>query len=245
MAFKSFIHTLRYIKHNKKLFKQPDLKKGIVLIEIFDHKPSVIPNSYMINLLSKKYKSSIYAYQPTFRTIKQKIIFFFKNKLNPLGIINIYKSFGVKKFIFPKNTLNKNENNIIFKKIYRKLKKKDDILSIRIDNILLGDLIYDDYLRTQMLATVDFKSEEFKKSFYKSIQLYFFWKNFFEKNDIKSVIISHSVYLMGLLGRLAISRKIPVYTTGMTNVQFLSKKNVRKNSHYENYKKIFKKLIIN
>ena len=56
MAFKSFIHTLRYIKHNKKLFKQPDLKKGIVLIEIFDHKPSVIPNSYMINLLSKKFE---------------------------------------------------------------------------------------------------------------------------------------------------------------------------------------------
>ena len=115
-------------------------------------------------------------------------------------------------------------------------------MAIRIDNILLGDLIYDDYLRTQMLATVDFKSEEFKNFFYESIQLYFFWKNFFEKNDIKSVVISHSVYLMGLLARLAISRKIPVYTTGMTNVQFLSKKNVRKNSHYENYNKIFQKI---
>ena len=76
MSFKSFIHTYRYIKHNKKLFKQSGLKKGIILLEIFDYKPSVIPNSYISNSLSKKYKSSIYAYQPTFRTIKQKIFFF-------------------------------------------------------------------------------------------------------------------------------------------------------------------------
>jgi hypothetical protein len=242
MSFKSFIHTYRYIKHNKKLFKQSGLKKGIILLEIFDHKPSVIPNSYISNSLSKKYKSSIYAYQPTFRTIKQKIFFFLKNILNPLGIINIYKSFGVEKFIFPKNIISQKENNLIFKKIYTKIKKKEDILSITIDHILLGDLIYDDYLRTLNLVTIDLKSEEFKNFLYKSIQLYFFWKKFFEKNDIKSVVISHNVYLLGLLSRLAIGREMPVYTTGMTNIQFLSKKNERKNSHYENYKKIFKKI---
>ena len=242
MSFTSFIHTYRYIKHNKKLFKQSDQKKGIILLEIYDYKPSVISNSYISNLLSKKYKASIYAYQPTFRSTKQKIFFFFKNILNLFGIINIYKSFGVEKFIFPENILNQKESILIFKKIYKKIKKKEDILSITIDRTVLGDLIYDDYLCSLNLVTIDFKSEEFKNFLYKSIQLYFFWKKFFEKNDIKSVVISHNVYLIGLLGRLAISREIPVYTTAMNFIYFLSKKNERIFSHFENYNKIFKKI---
>ena len=52
-----------------------------------------------------------------------------------------------------------------FNLIFNNIKSKNDVLKIKLNNILIGDLIYDDYLRSLDKVTVDFKSDEFKKIF--------------------------------------------------------------------------------
>ena len=64
---------------------------------------------------------------------------------------------------------------------------------------------------------MDYKSDKFKTHLEKSISLYYFWKNFLNKNKVKSIINSHNTYLIGLLPRIGISLKIPVYKVGPAN----------------------------
>ena len=52
-----------------------------------------------------------------------------------------------------------------------------------------------------------------------------FWKDFFQTKKVKAVIISHQVYLMGIVPRIAIYKNIPVYTVGIAETpKLLSKK---------------------
>ena len=89
----------------------------------------------------------------------------------------IYKSFGVKEFLFPKvNNKISNLTNSNYLRIYKKIRTKEDILDIAIDKIKLGDLIYDSYLtrNKRQKPTIDIKSKDFQiflKRFFKIIFL--------------------------------------------------------------------------
>ena len=63
-----------------------------------------------------------------------------------------------------------------FKEIYESIKTKNDILSININNIYLGDLIYDTYLTRNgnQKPTIDFKENDFKDFLLDFIKLFIF-----------------------------------------------------------------------
>ena len=50
-----------------------------------------------------------------------------------------------------------------FDKIKKQLIYRDKILSININNILIGDLIYDTYLAKKKIPTIDLNSSDFYK----------------------------------------------------------------------------------
>ena len=55
---------------------------------------------------------------------------------------------------------------------------KSDELKIKIDKILLGDLIYDGYLKFFSIETLDINSYKFKKYLYEFILIYLYWKDY-------------------------------------------------------------------
>ena len=245
MNINNFEYTKEFINHNLKNFKKNNYTTdNKILVEVFNFKPSVIPISYLSNALAEKYKANIIGYHPTFPNIRQKIKRFYSENLNPFGLDKIYRSFGVNNFITPTKSSSKAQE-LIFKKIYKNIKSKKDILDIKIDGILLGDLIYDEFLRSKNIITINFKTKDFKDFLKVSISLYFFWKKKFEEKKFKSVIISHHVYFMGFVPRIAIYKNIPVYTIGITNTQYLTKSYPIKHCGFENYLNIFKKFNIN
>ena len=74
----------------------------------------------------------------------------FFQDVNKFGYLNIYKSFGcINKFY------NKYDSSIVLEasnkleEIYPKISSKDDILKIEIENIYIGDLLYDTFLITK------------------------------------------------------------------------------------------------
>ena len=89
---------------------------------------------------------------------------------------------------------------------------------------------------------MDYKSDKFKTHLEKSISLYYFWKNFLKKNKVKSIINSHNTYLIGLLPRIGISLKIPVYKVGPANAYKTDKKHLYTFDDRKNSKKYFKLL---
>ena len=240
MNIRNLKYIKEFIKHNFKKFKKKDYKKNYkILVEVYNYKPSIIPISYLSNVLAQKYHADLIGYYPSFLNFQDNFKRLLFEKLNPYGLNKIYRSFGIEKFIIPKKT-NDRTQEILFNKIYKKIKFKKDILDIKIDGILLGDLIYDEYLRTNNIITIDIKTKHFKNFLKEAISLYFFWKKFFKKEKIKSVIISHHVYFMGFVTRIAIYKNIPVYNIGITNTQYLTKSYPIKHCGFENYIKFFK-----
>ena len=84
--------------------------------------------------------------------IKKKINFF-NHK--------IYNSFGSLPCLKPKiSKRNLEDAKLIKKEIFKKINNKNEILEITYKGILVGDLLYDTYLKAKK-PTIDIKSDEF------------------------------------------------------------------------------------
>ena len=81
-----------------------------------------------------------------------------------LNFFGVYKSFGVNKFIKPSTSSSiSRKSEILFNSLINNIKNKNDLLNSKIDNIEIGDLIYDGYLKRYYKYTLDIKSKEFHK----------------------------------------------------------------------------------
>ena len=234
-----FFYKLKYILNNHKSYKKKNSKK-IILVELFDYKASIISNAIFSNELSKKYKAKLVGYVPMFSSFKKKI----KQtilRINPFSFYNLYKSFGISSYVFPSPTkTNKVEKT--YEYLVDKIKSKDDILKIKIENIYVGDLIYDNYLRDSSLSTINYKDKSFKKFLYNAILLFFYWDDYYKNNNVKALVVSHSVYLIALPARIALNYNIEVFNLGFSSAYRLKKNQPLKFSYFEEYPKLFNKI---
>ncbi len=233
MTFNELVSSYKLSTYFKKKYFQRS-KKNQVLVEYFNYKPSLINYSLLSNILAEKYEAELIAYEPNFKKLKQKILFYIRNIIQPFNVLYLYKCFGAGNLLLP----NTQENKVY--KIY--LKSKLHLINFRFKNVMIGDLIYDDYLRKENKFTVEINSTSFKKHLNESLCLFEFWHNYLKKNNVKSIVVSHTSYNMGMIARIGLQFKIPVYVTGPIGIQRLSKKYFTKHSseEFKKFPKIFK-----
>ena len=130
------------------------------------------------------------------------------------------------------------------KEININFKNKNSIQNFKYKKILVGDLIYDEYLRSFNQITIDIKDKKFYNFIKSFLGIFDFWSDYLQNNKVKAVIVSHSTYIFGIIARVAIKLDVPVYYTGTNGLYFLNKQNISRHSHkhYKNYPKIFNKL---
>jgi hypothetical protein len=135
-----------------------------------------------------------------------------------------YESFGIKRFLYLKDLYRDAEVNLkksaaIFTDHYRgKLKTPDDILKIKFDGLLVGDLIYDDILKTNMWRTIEAIDEHVFEGLEKSYFFYLQYQDLFKSKNYKYYISTHSAYSeYGLLCRVALMNEVKVIET--TDIQ--------------------------
>ena len=152
-----------------------------------------------------------------------------------------YKSFGVIDFVRPKisNDYEKEVN-----KNLKKIKKlsKSEILKFKIDGILIGDLIYDTFIKRYQLETINLKDKNFHKLIYDFLLVYYFWSDYLKDKRIKKIIGVHTVYSYAIILRIAISYKIEALIINDECISRLSKKNYFANTNFTSYSKNFLKL---
>jgi hypothetical protein len=237
----------RFIKHNQIYFKRNFKIKNSneILVEFNGWQICHIMNSYLANALSSKFSAKIKAY-PGYTVLDtnffSSIIRKFKWKIsNYLRFKNfaIYNSFNVENFFLPSlNYSQKLRNKNLYKLIISKIYKKSDLLNLKIQNILIGDLIYNSYL-------LDFKEPfniediKFKKYLYKSLGLFIFWKDYLSLRQVKAIIVTHSVYLSAINLRIALSLGIPAYSANDELVYKFDKSNLHPWIDFKNFKKNF------
>ncbi|ADZ89914.1 hypothetical protein [Marinomonas mediterranea] len=99
-----------------------------------------------------------------------------------------------------------------FRDLKEKFSSKQELLGFKFDSIVIGDLIYDTYLRKKKVSTVDLSDEYL---FY-LVKIACFMvtdvsRNLMRKN-VKSVVCGDVAYIYsGVMARVAISKEIPCY----------------------------------
>ena len=228
-----------FIKHNKTLFSNLQNINSQILIETHDMKPNYMAISHFSKVLSKIHSAQLVGYQPK---IQINLFDKFKNYIFNYKINKIYKSFGVIKFLDLNINNYKALANQLTDKLMLDINSKSDLISLVVDDIWVGDLIYDKYLASYKVPTVNLRSKELRKILYEFCILYYYWKDLFSKKNIKALVISHACYFMGLPARIGISFGIPAYQVNLQGVYFLSKNNMYPSSEFHSYKNDFEKL---
>ena len=241
----NFLNRLKFVLHNYKIFNKNNLdnQKNIILVEYNRLASSILSYSYLSNVLQEKFRANIYAYRITAKKNSLKdLLWKILSKLYFFNTFHIYKSFGVNNFICPNDLVL--EKKIIKKinKIIKSTANKKDLLNLSIDNIYIGDLIYDSYLMNYKEATVNFDNKDFNLYFKHSLETFYKWKLVFKTYKVKSVIVSHTVYTLAIPLRIAVSKNIRAYQCSSQHLYSLSKKNLYAYKEFFEYKKRFSQL---
>ena len=234
-------------KLNKKIFRSYNKKNnGIILVEFNAFQGLHINLSYLSNYFSNYFSAKIFAYY-NYSLVSSPLNQSFLNKIKKiLGIIfnlksySIYKSFNVEKFIYPKVSAQiKDQAKLKFKEIKKNILKNEDILNIEIKNVKLGTLIYDGYKIYNKKPYIELDDESFDLFLKDFIELFYFWYDFFENENVKCIVGCHAVYAYGIPMRIAISFNIPCFAVEDGLVFSLTEKNLYQNSEFKYYKKFF------
>jgi len=216
----------RFMEHNRQTWRKNNLHyesgQGEVLIELNAAHSAIIAYSYLANVLARQFSSKIVAFSYRQPGWKSFFIRFFR-----LPYEKIFSSFGTEFILYLElNSRQKELSKEMFKEVYASLHNSRDIENITLDEIWIGDLVYDSYLRENSVPTIDIKDNRFVRSLRKSLEIYIFWRDYMDAHPVKAINVSHCVYNLAIPLRMAISRGIPAFQINASHVYRLSKQNL-------------------
>tara|TARA_B110000438_G_scaffold169307_1_gene161805 strand:- start:12911 stop:14500 length:1590 start_codon:yes stop_codon:yes gene_type:complete len=221
--------AIRFIKHNKRVFARGDSrqkKAPIVLFELNNMQSAHIAYSYLANVLATENNAQIIAYAPEACANQWSGIVFRIKKIFGLKELGVYRSFGTTDFMLIETSSSQRKKaRNLFSEIIKQLDDKWDIEKLTIHGVWVGDLIYDTYLRQFNKPTIDKACPEFQGLLLESIELFVFWEDYFNNNDVRAINVSHCVYNLAMPLRLAVKRNIPAFHANATHVYRMSKEN--------------------
>lgn len=227
----------RYLKFNRQRWLSNNRRKdkGIVLVSLFRWNPLVEYNACFTNALAARE----YA----------RIAWFFFHPRYPL-YEKIYASFGAEKGISVDNLQAfDTQAKQLAKEIFSGLTCKSDVESIAISKVVIGDLIYDAYLRDCHQATIDIRSPVLERIICDAIRIFLTCQDYFSKNKVVGVFSDHIVYIYyGILVRLALLSGVPVYQIFYTENVYLSQVSLDAETQtpmrqpFADYRRIFSQL---
>ena len=229
-------NIIKINKHNKKYFNNLNkTTNGIILVEFNNILSAHITYPYLIKVLNDKKNSKLISYTPNKISKFYYYLNMFLLPLN-LGVYSIYKSFGSTKLITPDLT---NKNFKEFNNVKKKINNKNELIDLKLDGIWVGDLIYDSYLKKYNLPTIDLKNKSFDEFLKYSIEIFYFWKDYFNQNNINAICVSHCCYLNAIPLRIAISKRISSYMIHLQKCYRLDKNNLFADKDFRYYKEVF------
>uniref|UniRef100_UPI004047D823 hypothetical protein n=1 Tax=Algoriphagus sp. TaxID=1872435 RepID=UPI004047D823 len=239
--------TADFIKDNKKVFDADNFCNNAngpeVLFELNEMQPAQISYAYMANVLAEKHGACLKAYETFPEQSFKEYIFW---KLSTLFLANkfgVFRSFGFMQFFRPRFNRKVNQvARLLLNDIKPYLKTKSDIESIEINNVWLGDLIYDTYLRQFNKPTIGVNDPIFLDFLYEMICIYAFWDDYFKQHDVRAINVSHCSYVNGFPLRIAVARGIPAYQTNQAYVYYLSPESLFAYNDFFQFRQVFQTL---
>ena len=183
-------------------------------------------------ILSKDYKKKDFFYIKYF--LKEILNRFEKKKWDKL-----YRSIGIKLIYNPEDKINFINKFLLFYKAlfyFKKIKSKEDVFSLKVENIKIGDLVYDTYLRFRCKPTLNPDDFFLILIIYKAFIFYFGLKKITKEINPEIFYTSYTSYIHhGISARFFLKKKIKVIS-GANNSQYNKKLSSSDNLHSENFK---------
>lgn len=238
--------TSRFILHNKRIFgwvSQTACRKPLVLIEFNGMQASHIAYSYLAAVLANESGATIKAYVPYPSGSSVGRLLFNLKKIAGLDDFAVYKSFGTHDVFKVQLTSDQKARALgLLKGIVPRLLTNRDVEAMEIEGICVGDLFYDTYLMDYKRATIDKDSSEFQAALLDYIGLFLFWREYFDRHDVRAVIVSHCVYNLAIPLRIAVHRDIPAYQANATQLYRLGMGRLFAYNEFFEYRKRFASL---
>ena len=139
--------------------------------------------------------------------------YFFKNKSD-----KFFNTFSNKTVFSGENDyFDQTYIDYLYNEIILSIKKPTDVLKISIKGIVIGDLIYDTYLRFFSIPTLnDINDSKLHLLIRTSINLFCNFEKTLDLHNVKALFTNHSVYIhSGIYTRLSLSKGIKVYSFGL------------------------------
>jgi hypothetical protein len=189
----------------------------VILAQSISDYEATIKIAAVANKLAKQNNANIGIYSAEY--FKKPKIFIgkylsstkFKSNLDKIGL-----SFAGK-ILYRNNDLHNNQAEVdsVVLKIMEGLKTKKDVLAIEIENIKIGDLVYDTYLRYANKPQVDLKDPYLRTLIEQSVNIFFVCKSKIKLHHVIALVTSYCTYIYhGIAVRLCLANKIPVYSIG-------------------------------
>ncbi len=173
---------------NKNKFFAKENEKIILMDACHYYAGHTLHNTITAMIISHKKQSKIIGYSP----LPEKKIF------------DLYRQFGVDKFIVIYNILN---IRIFLLSIFYSCKnylftnKINNFTNMKVivDDVDIGEHIYDEFLRKELYATYRKKSFKYFLYVYRGCYYYFKFKDMLKKEKVTDIILSHRVYMSAVL----------------------------------------------
>ena len=218
---------LNWIKSKVFIGNSPSSASTKILIDFFPVESWVVVNSVVARFLQDFHGSKLESY----------------GSILPQGKFGeVYKSMGAKTHkitIIPCRNLFKGYK--MFMDLRRSCESLRDFIELSVENIKVGEIVYDSILRTGV-PTVSPKSKEASQTLFQTVQIFLFCEKYFLQNQVSAVILSHDNYVdMGLVARYANSRGIPVYLANCHEIS-ISRSPYSTYQKYRYYREYFSRL---
>ncbi|MFA7345734.1 MAG: hypothetical protein WC003_15650 [Terrimicrobiaceae bacterium] len=190
---REFIHF-----HQRKWPTHPRTDK-VVLVGLFSWRPSMCAYSYAVNHFARRNGAQIEAYS-------------FSRRVDPV-VEAIYRSFGASLTLRWSSTVHHEPlARELAAQAFGGLKSKDDIFRIGFGGVVLGDLIYDSYLRYFYEPTVRMEDARLLETIETTFRIAMACEEYFTCHRVKTLLPFDAPYIeSGVVHRFAIRHGVPIY----------------------------------
>ena len=148
---------------------------------------------------------------------------------------SIEKQFGFSKFI---PILWSKHNTLYYEQFYKKncgLRSAREFELFKYRGVLIGDLIYDEYLRRSKKKTIDFSDSHFLRIFHELTEYFHRFDEIFDEYDIEAVVVSNCVYHFAIPLRIACNRNLSAFQVTSETVYRMSKNRLHAYTEFLEY----------
>ena len=244
---------IRFRRHNSRVWGNQRVGKlSEVLVEVNSMRSSHIAYSYLANVLADIVGDGvrIVAIRPNARWLGAARLSF-SNVLGRLWWLahgaegRTYQSFGATDIAGPSlwSQVRLAVPAIAFvHNWYREERSKEDVERLTVGGVRVGDLIYDSFLRSRSVPTVEPTSLDFKLFLVNELAHFFFWQAYFDRRSVRGVISSHAVYTLAFPLRIAAAIGVQAFQATATSVHRITASRLMSYDEFKDFPETFRSL---